>query len=474
MKSVDNIINIDNLAAENAWKKEFMERLIFDQMKRNHLLFQQYFNNEKKMVEEILPIDKRKFDNNIEKYGVEEKKSHNKNKHRACLYNYDQILEMTEGSMAKVLGDVYKEVDKYEVRARMPLPPYMFVSRITKINAKFGEIKAGSSIEAEYDVPYYSIMQVNKKNVSSVVFSEAAHIGIFLAGYMGIDDLSSGRARFRITDVTTKYVSERWPNAGDTIRMQFIIDKLIRTGDMTLLICSYKVYLDNELFIDAKETGGFFTQQTLDSGAGIKGNVPKVLNKASQVSNDIYKPVTAKRTYGKIDVHNFLSGDYHKCLRKNIVNSDTPYQVCKEAMFIDEVTDMSEIGGKYGLGYIVAKKEIDSTHWSFKCHFKNDPVLPGTIMLEGISQALTFFQTCMGIYNTEKTFVTKMKTGYEIQTKFRGEVKCASHTLVYRVDPKIVKRVDGGLLFMADGEVYCDGIQVIEQKNIAMQISEIS
>lgn len=455
------------------WKKNFMEELVKKQMVRNNQLFQCYLKSEKKIANEVLKGREEPL------YSQEEETVCCKpeKKEPECLYNYEQILEMTDGSMEKVLGSTYREVDQYAVRARMPLPPYLFASRITKIHAKYGEIKEGSYIEAEYDVPDDCIMKVNKKSVSSVVFSEAAHIGIFLAGYMGIDTYSSGKSKFRITDVSTKYVSEKWPVVGDTIQMKFVIDRLIKNGDITLLICSYKVFMDGELIIDAKETGGFFTQQALDSGAGIQGNKLnglKMQKKAEETGCTLYQPVTKQQAFNKTAVSDFLSGDYIKCFGKDIVNSQTPYQVCKDAMFIDEILEISQDSGKYGLGYIIAKKEVDSSYWPFQCHFKNDPVLPGTIMLEGLSQAVTFFQTYMGIYNTEKPFVTTLMTGNEIQTKFRGEVKCASHTILYRVDPKVVKKTDQGILFVADGEVYCDELQVIEQKNASMIIKEIS
>lgn len=95
-------------------------------------------------------------------------------------------------------------------------------------------------------------------------------------------------------------------------------------------------------------------------------------------------------------------------------------------------------------------------------------------MLEGLSQVLTFFETCMGIFNTQNKFETRVRTGYPVQTKFRGEVKCAKHTLLYKVYPKEVKMVDGKVRFIADGEVYCDGLQVITQKNIGMMVVECS
>lgn len=433
------------------------------QLKNNNIVLSDYVRCEKRLLQAMLKEKTPSESANCKKIQKKE-----------CLYNYEQILEMTGGSMSKVLGSTYKEVDKYAIRARMPLPPYLFVSRILSMNFTYGKFEEGSFIEAEYDVPYDSVMKVGKNRMAPVVYSEAGHIGILLAACMGIDEYSHGKAKFRITDVTTKYVADVWPQSGDTIRMKFIIDKVIQNNDITLLLCTYKVYLQDKLFIDVKETGGFFTQEVLDKGAGVvTGSLFSAIQE-KHFHTDLYHPVTLKRKFSKEEVHAFLDGNIIKCFGKNVVNNDTQYQVCEDAMFVDEIIDMSETGGKYGLGYIIASKDIEPSFWPFQCHFKNDPVLPGTIMLEGLSQTLTFFETCMGIFNTKNRFETRLTLGYPIQSKFRGEVKCSKHTLVYKAYPKEVKLIDGKLKFVADGEVYCDGLQVIVQKNLGVIVEEYS
>jgi len=434
----------------NGWKHkgEFLEKIVSRQLAMNQEAFQTYLSVEKKITDVIMANE------------------------RKCLFNYHDILEMTEESMSKVLGDAYRSVDKYQIRARMPSPPYLFVSRILNVNASYGRFEAGSSIEAEYDISDSCILKVSRRTVSSVVLSEAAHIGIFLAGYMGIDAYSSGQAKFRITDVSTRYVSEQWPQINDTIRMKFVIDRLIRGENMTLLFCSFKVYLENELIIEAKETGGFFRQETLNMGAGIQATKHTVLHSSKAIYDDIYAPVTKKYTFNKAEVFEFLRGNYVDCFGAEVANSNMHYCVTPEAMFIEDIVELSETGGEYNLGYAIAKINIDENFWPFKCHFKNDPVLPGTIMLEGLNQTITFFQTCMGLYNTKKPFKTQMKTGYNVKTKFRGEVKPGHHTLQYRIDPKLVQKKGSDILFITEGKVYCDGLQVIEQNDVAMIIKQ--
>ena len=93
-------------------------------------------------------------------------------------------------------------------------------------------------------------------------------------------------------------------------------------------------------------------------------------------------------------------------------------------------------------------------------------------MLDGLVQMFTFFQMYVGLFNSEKRLIPKMKTGLQIETKFRGEVKKARHTIKYQLDIKMVEKRENGLLINSDGLVYCDGVLIIEEKNISSIIAE--
>ena len=426
--------------------------LIQRQIKMNNMSYEMYLSFEKMLVARLIS---RK--NNAK----------TKTDKDRALYNYEQILEMTGGSMEKVLGSRYREIDKFSVRARMPLPPYLFVDRILSINAEFGKLRPGSSIEAEYDVSENCILRTSENDISTVIFSEAAHIGIFLAGYIGVDFYLKGKSKFRITDVSTEYFEKELPKIGETVQMKFVINKFVNNGNIILLFCTFEAYNKGKLIIRAQEIGGFFGQESLDVGAGIHDN--KIAEKNSKSDNLFYRPITTRKSFNKEEIYNFLTGNYSKSFNVDLVDSDFHYKVCEDAVFVDRIVDMSENGGLYGLGYVVAEKDIDETFWPFKCHFKNDPILPGTIMLEGISQAAIFFQACMGLYKESKQ-VSYIKKNWPVKSIFRGEVKKGKHTLRYRVDIKEIKRVADGIEVIRDGKVYSDGLYIAMQENVGVII----
>ena len=48
-------------------------------------------------------------------------------------------------------------------------------------------------------------------------------------------------------------------------------------------------------------------------------------------------------------------------------------------LMMDRISHISNDGGAYGKGEIIAELDIHPDLWFFKCHFPGDPVMPGWI-----------------------------------------------------------------------------------------------
>jgi len=60
-------------------------------------------------------------------------------------------------------------------------------------------------------------------------------------------------------------------------------------------------------------------------------------------------------------------------------------------LMIDQIDYISHDGGNFGKGEIKASLKINPDHWFFKCHFKNDPVMPGCLGLDALWQLVGVF-----------------------------------------------------------------------------------
>ena len=447
--SEDLIVNTNKKDDEY---EELFNKYVQRQLLNNKEALKVYLENEKKLLDKM-------FKNN-NKY-----KQHKKN----ILWDRKEIEYMTEKSMSDILGEKYKDVDRYPVRARMPLHPFLFVSRILSIDAEFGKLRP-SKIEMEYDIGEDFVFKINKKNISNIFMGEASHIGIFLAAYIGIDIISNGRLCFRITDAETTIHAERNYRVGDTLKMIYRIDKFVNSGSKILLFCSYDNFVDNVLISTTKAIGGFFEKKELSNAVGI------VNNKMRHIENLVKKEFLnfsdmEKRSYNVQETQEFFKGNIEKCFHEGFnINLLEPNKRNKDAILVSRIENIDYCGGEYKKGYISAIWQVDPSFWVFKCHFKNDPILPGTIMLEGLNQTAEFLFAHAGLLGRYKKSRIYQTLNSKTSVQFRGEVRAIKSEIKYELHVKESVEMEDGIYLTLDGDVTWNGIHCLHQKNMAYRI----
>jgi hypothetical protein len=145
------------------------------------------------------------------------------------LFDEVDLLEMSCGKLSNVFGDEFKEVDGYAKCTRVPMPPYLFMSRVTKIEgAERGRFEE-CTIETEYDSPadaWYSW----GGSMPMAVAIEASHSNIFLMSYLGIDLKCKGDRVYRALGGTIACFGEL-PRIGQTIHCKVKIHSFTQMGD---------------------------------------------------------------------------------------------------------------------------------------------------------------------------------------------------------------------------------------------------
>jgi len=118
-------------------------------------------------------------------------------------------------------------------------------------------------------------------------------------------------------------------------------------------------------------------------------------------------------------------------------------------LMMDRILSITDEGGEYGKGQIIAELDIKQDHWFFDCHFKGDPVMPGCLGLDALWQLVGFF-LCW------KDNPGKGRALGVGQVKFTGQITRETKTVRYVIN---LKRVIQRRLIMAigDGHVEADG-----------------
>jgi 3-hydroxyacyl-[acyl-carrier protein] dehydratase / trans-2-decenoyl-[acyl-carrier protein] isomerase len=127
-------------------------------------------------------------------------------------------------------------------------------------------------------------------------------------------------------------------------------------------------------------------------------------------------------------------------------------------LMFDRITKISEKGGSVDKGEIAAELEIRPDLWFFKCHFQNDPVMPGCLGLDAMWQLVGFFLGWMGGPGKGRA----LGVG---EVKFSGMVLPSAKLVSYYIDLKrvIMRRL---VLGIADGIMKVDGKVIYEAKDL--------
>jgi 3-hydroxyacyl-[acyl-carrier protein] dehydratase / trans-2-decenoyl-[acyl-carrier protein] isomerase len=127
-------------------------------------------------------------------------------------------------------------------------------------------------------------------------------------------------------------------------------------------------------------------------------------------------------------------------------------------LMMDRITLITDEGGKYGKGEIVAELDIHPDLWFFACHFQGDPVMPGCLGLDAMWQLVGFFLCWMGGPGKGRA----LGVG---EVKFTGQVVPTAKKVTYRVD---IKRLIMRKLYMgiADATMEVDGKVIYEATDL--------
>ena len=126
-------------------------------------------------------------------------------------------------------------------------------------------------------------------------------------------------------------------------------------------------------------------------------------------------------------------------------------------LMFDRITEISKDKGEWHKGYAKAELDIDPSLWFFKCHFKDDPVMPGCLGLDALWQLIGFYQCWRGGKGYGRAL------GGDV--KFSGQVLNSVKQVSYEVH---VKRMIKGKISLITGSglVFADGREIYYAKNL--------
>lgn len=160
----------------------------------------------------------------------------------------------------------------------------------------------------------------------------------------------------------------------------------------------------------------------------------------------------------KLTQNSFSYEELLECGHGNLFGPGNAQLPLPPMLMLDRITSITEDGGEHGKGQIVAELDINPELWFFKCHFENDPVMPGCLGLDAMWQLVGFFLGWLGGAGKGRA----LGVG---EVKFTGQVLESAKRVTYIINLKRVM-MRKLVLGVADGELQVDGESIYEAKNM--------
>ncbi|MBT2969770.1 MAG: 3-hydroxyacyl-[acyl-carrier-protein] dehydratase FabA [gamma proteobacterium symbiont of Ctena orbiculata] len=127
-------------------------------------------------------------------------------------------------------------------------------------------------------------------------------------------------------------------------------------------------------------------------------------------------------------------------------------------LMMDRIVKISDDGGEFNKGEILAELDINPDLWFFDCHFPGDPVMPGCLGLDAMWQIVGFFLAWIGNPGHGRA----LGVG---EVKFTGQVLPSAKQVSYHIN---IKRVIARKLVLgvADGVMKVDGREIYTAKDL--------
>ncbi|PIE45619.1 MAG: 3-hydroxyacyl-[acyl-carrier-protein] dehydratase FabA [Gammaproteobacteria bacterium] len=156
--------------------------------------------------------------------------------------------------------------------------------------------------------------------------------------------------------------------------------------------------------------------------------------------------------------NSYTKKDLIACAKTELYGEGNAQLPLPPMLMADRIISITDEGGKYNNGQIVAELDITPDLWFFDCHFQGDPVMPGCLGLDAMWQLVGFYLGWKGGLGRGRA----LGAG---EVKFTGQVLPTAKKITYRIDIKRVM-MRKLVLGIADATMEVDGKQIYSGKDL--------
>ena len=380
-----------------------------------------------------------------------------------ALLNEKDITTFALDDLSKCFGPDFGIYDGRKV-SRQPNTDLQVISRILKVDGQRGDFSKPSTIYAEYDVPqdawYYeqnSAPTMPYSILMEVALQPCGLLGAYLGSTLQFPDKNlyfrnlDGEGEMFDLPIGTDF-------RGKTIHNKSVLVSSVALGGTVLQNYTFELSVDGHMFYKGKSSFGFFPPEALSAQAGLdKGEeVPSWL-----VQNNVpatqYTRINLDSLYGRMKLFKAPANKPH-------------YKLAGDQLLLLDTLTIAKDQGEFGKGYIHASKIIKPYDWFFTCHFYQDPVMPGSLGVEAILQAMQTFalQQDLGARFTSPRF--EQADNHKTNWKYRGQMLTHVENMHLEVHIKSIEETADKTVIVGDTYLWNEGMRIYQVTDLAIAL----
>ncbi|GHH45422.1 polyketide synthase [Streptomyces candidus] len=389
-----------------------------------------------------------------------------------------QLEHLAEHPLSSLFGPKFAAQDGYALQTRMPAPPMLLADRVTVLDAipaalaELGPEHATGKIGTETDIRLDSWYLDPTGHIPAGMLVEAGQADLLLISWLGIDLLNRGERAYRLLGCELTFHGAL-PRAGETLRYDIRIDRHAQHDGIRLFFFHYDCYVGDELRLSVRNgQAGFFTKAELDGTDGVLWD-PARCAPASGVPLDAPAVTCTRSSFTAEQVRAFAEGRPADCFGEGWEHTRSHVRSPRldngRLLLLHEVTGFDPAGGPWGHGYLRARTPVAPDDWFFEGHFRNDPCMPGTLMLQAAFQAMSFYLAALGFTIGRDGWRFEPVDEQPFTAHCRGQATPASERIVYEVFVHGVSAGPQPTLY-ADVLGTVDGVKAFHGQNLGLRL----
>jgi 3-hydroxymyristoyl/3-hydroxydecanoyl-(acyl carrier protein) dehydratase len=122
--------------------------------------------------------------------------------------------------------------------------------------------------------------------------------------------------------------------------------------------------------------------------------------------------------------------------------------------------------------YLYGVRANDPGFWFYACHFHQDPVMPGSLGVEAILEAVQLYALRSGLGKDLRSPRFGLSLERPMSWKYRGQILPTHRQMKLEAHVTAVERSAGQVTVFADASLWADATRIYEIKNAAVCLRE--